>query len=214
MRSSTLFMLIAVGGLLLVGGTALVMSGRPLAGEGGSVLEYLGAAWGTPTATPPPAASTVAPEPDAATAGAEPSERYTDPTYGFSFEIPEGAGVKSFSDERGDVALIEGPSAGSQAPPSFQIFISPFDEPFDPTQGKPSPITLDRIKQDLPNLAIRNLRRATLAGIPALVFETADPSLGNLHEVWFVQDGQLYQITAQAEFEGQLSELLATWRFP
>ncbi len=133
---------------------------------------------------------------------------YTDPDYGFSFERPDGFTVTRFQDEKGDVVLAQGRSSDQ----SFQIFITPFDE-----EG---PITSPRIKQDLPKMLIQNPIEAEIGGVPALVFFSNKESLAKTREAWFVyperpqpNGNYLFQVLAPAEFDAELSKIMATWNF-
>ncbi len=183
------------------------------------------------------------------------AERYVDPTYGFSFELPPGAKAASFAEESGDMVLVQGAadsnadsnadatlkSASDQrtdqrAISGFQIYITPFDEP--------GPITLERIRKDLPTLVMEEPQQVTIAlkseipnpksetnpndsnsksqtnGVPVLVFFSRGESFGRTREVWFIwppdpvpHGNYLYQITAPAEFDQELSRIMGTWIF-
>lgn len=133
---------------------------------------------------------------------------YTHPTYGFSFRYPEGFTVNSFSDESGETILVQ---KEGRVKEGFQIFISEFDEP--------GPITPERIHIDVPNMVVEEPQEVMIGGsgqglgVRALVFFSHDPSLGRTREVWFVHGGYLYQVTARAEFDAELSKIMATFRF-
>ena len=129
------------------------------------------------------------------------SDRYTHAEPGFSFALPPGFSARAFGDEGGDAVLVEGQSPGE----SFQIFLTPFDES--------GPITPERILEDIPGLVVLDPQRATIGGADTLVFFSEDPSLGKLREVWFSQGGYLYQITASAAFDEELSKIMATLSF-
>ncbi len=105
--------------------------------------------------------------------------------------------------------LIEKKEGSGQ---SFQIVISPFDEP--------GPLTLERIRQDLPDMAVEEPQKASIGGAEALVFFTSDASLGKTREVWFVwpedpglYGNYLYRVTSRSEFDAELSKIMATFKF-
>lgn len=131
---------------------------------------------------------------------------YKNKTFGFSFRYPDGFGITEFSDDKGDVVLAEG---GGK---SFQILINIFDEP--------GPLTPDRIKQDLPQIAMRNVQLYKIGGAQAVVFESEDSAVGQTFEAWFVwpeipypNGNYLYRIASLADFKPQLKEVINTWRF-
>jgi len=160
---------------------------------------------------PAPAAPTSAhqgtqspPAPDGTSASAN---TYTNSTYGFSFQKPEGFRISPFSDENGELLNVEkSPTEG------FQLYITPFD-----VEG---PLAADFIRSELPGMTMKNVKNATLDSVRAVVFESENESIGPTFEVWFVwpespipNGNYLYQITAYKDFAGGLSQILQTWKF-
>ncbi len=126
---------------------------------------------------------------------------YAHSTYKFSLEYPERLNVVEFDEEEGAHTILFQEREGGGG---FQIFISEFDEP--------GPVTPERIRKDLPNLAVEQFQEITLGGrITALVFFSRDESLGRTREVWFVYGPNLYQVTAKADFDEELSKIMATY---
>ncbi|OGZ32862.1 MAG: hypothetical protein A2V69_00610 [Candidatus Portnoybacteria bacterium RBG_13_40_8] len=141
---------------------------------------------------------------------------YTDSQYRFSFEYPKDFTVTKFQEgEDGDTILVQYREQSEQVSTSinkypdgssFQIFISPFDEP--------GPLTKERILQDLPDLIIKNPEQRVLKnGAVALVFFSEEQSLGETREIWFIHNNHLYQITTNKELDGLVAKILETWRF-
>jgi len=128
---------------------------------------------------------------------------FVDSQYGFSFEYPKSFTATKFREgENGDTILIQQKDGKN----GFQVFIAPFDE-----EG---PLTKERILQDLPDLIIKNAENRVLKnGIPALIFFSQEPSLGETREIWFVKNGYLYQITATKEIDSLVAQIVATWKF-
>lgn len=141
--------------------------------------------------------------------------RFVHPGRGFSLDLPGGFATSSIPDDRGELLMFQrGPRE------SFQIYIAPFDE-----EG---PLSVERIRRDLPSLTMADARTIELDSVPAVVFQSADESLasrelgtsGKTFEVWFVYpesplpDGNdLYQIMTYAEYGDDLIRILKTWRF-
>jgi len=128
---------------------------------------------------------------------------YTDSQYKFSFEYPKNFTATKFQEgEEGDTILVQ----EKESKKSFQIFISPFDEP--------GPLTKERVKQDLPDLIINNPEQRVLKnGAVALVFFSEEESLGETREIWFVHNGYLYQISTYKELDSLVAKIISTWRF-
>jgi hypothetical protein len=112
---------------------------------------------------------------------------YTDPVYGFSFPYPADFTVSNFfDDDEGEryVALLENPRVNL----AIQIVVSPTDQNV--------PITI----QDLdPSVVVEHPVDITLTdGTPALRFYSKDADGKDIGEIWFIRDGDLYQITMHA----------------
>ena len=93
----------------------------------------------------------------------------------------------------------------------FQIFATPF--------GMEEILTEDRIKQDIPSAHMENTQSIILnpdapqhEEVQALLFSSEDAVIGKTIEVWFVQNGYLYEITAPAHMEELLPKILSSWR--
>jgi hypothetical protein len=90
-----------------------------------------------------------------------------------------------------------------------QILISEFDEPG-------SVLTTDRIKQDIPDMDIRDSQLILLgeqSGQGVAFLSDNESFAGNSREVWFVYKGKLYQISTYARLDPLLQSILATWKF-
>jgi len=112
---------------------------------------------------------------------------YTHPETGLSFDYPTDFTLEVFPDEGGEIILATNPAYNL----GFQIFIQPFDEP--------GPLTLERIRRDLPEFAVINSKETILYDdTPVLGLLTSDPVLGTLSEEWFIRGGYLYQVTMYA----------------
>lgn len=134
--------------------------------------------------------------------------------HNFSFNYPSDLKVSNFREGEGEQILFQGengdPAGGGAS--WFQIYITPWDE----GEG----ITVDRIKQDLPDILIKEPQFVILGprqkegvGPKALIFFSQETGLGETREVWFVQEGNLYQITAYKKLDSMIGEILSTLVF-
>ena len=148
---------------------------------------------------------------------------YTDSQYGFSFQYPKDFTATKFSDQEdtstilvqyqqvstniaNDSSQVSEDTDKYPKNSGFQIFISWFDEP--------GPITKERVLQDLPDLTIKNAEQRVLKnGVPALIFFSEEPSLGETREIWFINNGYLYQVTATKEIDSLVAQIVGTWKF-
>lgn len=122
--------------------------------------------------------------------------------YQFAFQYPKNYTVSAFDDRGGHMVMVKSPK-GEDA---IQIFITSWDEPADA-------LTPKRIKQDLPDLTIREPKKMSMSGDNyALTFVGESESFGTTREVWFVHNDHLYQVIAPVKAQSLLSDVLETWR--
>lgn len=144
---------------------------------------------------------------------------YENSTFGFSLKHPKEFRVAEFDDERGKAVVFQEPGKDRE----FQIFISEFDEP--------GPITVEMVRRDLPGLVVEEVRIIALGSrtsqgsptsktVEALIFFSRDESLGRIREAWFIwpedpsrSGNYLFQVTARAELDEELSRIMATFGF-
>jgi len=131
-------------------------------------------------------------------------QRYTNTKYNFSFVYPKGFSIGSFKEGYdGEIVLVQ----DEDRKQGFQVYIIPFDES--------GPLTLSRIKQDLPDLRIDNPQVVVIAGgsISALLFESQSESYDRSREIWFMYDGFMYQVTTRAGADDFIGPVMESWRF-
>lgn len=109
---------------------------------------------------------------------------YQNTKYGFTFNYPNNYRIGSFAEGEGDVVLLQDANAKT----GLQITISPFDENI-------NRLSEARIRQDLPDLDMQNVDQIMLGDLPAIFFTSSDSSFGNSVEVWFIKNGNLYQMS-------------------
>jgi hypothetical protein len=130
---------------------------------------------------------------------------YTSAKHHFSFKYPDAYTVRPIEGDDGDVVLIENETTHK----GIQIAITLYSDP-------DTNITADRVRRDVPDLAIANPQPLNIGGgnSSGLAFESNNPAFGGAsREVWFVFGGELYQISAYAEYDALLRAIFATWNF-
>ena len=125
---------------------------------------------------------------------------YENGKYGFSFSHQKEFSVSEFTEGGADVVLVRNGAANGV----FKVSVSPFDEP--------GPITKKRILQDIPKMLISDDKEISVGGKKALSFTNKDTA-GETFEIWFVYNGNLYQISAFPKFGKELDKILTTWKF-
>lgn len=124
---------------------------------------------------------------------------YTHPSLGFTFKYPEGFKIGDLPDETGETILVQADGDG------FQIYTRPLEQQVE--------ITADLVKQDLPDMVVENSFQIDISGTRALVFDSQNESGEKTGEIWFWNNGTLYQISTPREFAKTLAEIIKTWQW-
>jgi|SRR3989344_502537 len=134
------------------------------------------------------------------------TQTYSDETYHFSFNYPEGFTVTAVSDmggEGGKTILLE----SDDKKVGIQILISPYGSDVDITEAM--------IESDIPDMRVSDPQTVEIGSSrKGLAFMSNNPAFsGASREVWFTSGGYLYQISTYAEFDELLKKLFGTWTF-
>ncbi|MBP9711089.1 MAG: hypothetical protein KBD50_02420 [Candidatus Pacebacteria bacterium] len=128
-----------------------------------------------------------------------PGGEYVNEVYNFTVNIPKGFGVGGT--ERSIV--IEDKDGNG-----LQIVITPL--------GEDIPVlTEERIRADIPDILIEQPQVVTVSGAnTGLAFRSNNAAFGGVsREVWFVEDGNLYQIITYDRLRPLLSAIFGTLKF-
>lgn len=144
------------------------------------------------------------PEALAKIAGYRYTEEYTNPDYNFSFKYPSGFTVSSLPNEGDEIIVVQNTAENI----GMQIVISSFP-------SSDIDITPEYIKGQIPDLKISEAQEVLVgANRKGLAFLSDNEVFGgSSREVWFVWNGNLYQISTYAEMDGFLKGLFGTWQF-
>lgn len=129
-------------------------------------------------------------------------ERYADPVGGFFFDYP--AGLKLFVTDNGEDRVIFGDTPDGDTRFLITAYPSPISE-FTDDYILAQPWALDF------NAPLERLELPS--GVTAFVSGRDDAALGVTRDAHFVHGWTAFHVSAVAEHEGLLDELLQTWRF-
>lgn len=124
--------------------------------------------------------------------------------YGFSLEYPKELAIKEYEEGGGSHTIIFqkiGELFG------FQIFVTPYSK---------DEITEAQLTKDIRSGEIRRPTEILIGkdgDIRALIFETDSSIIGETREVWFINNGYLYEVTTYLEHDQWLSDILSTFEF-
>jgi uncharacterized protein YxeA len=129
---------------------------------------------------------------------------YKNTAKNFSFSHPTNLTVTSF-DTDGVESVV---AYDAETQQGFQIEITPIDEDI-------TALTVERIKQDLPDILIESPQEVILGSNGrGVAFVSDDPAFeGRSREVWFVFNKHLYQVRTYMKYDDLLKAVLNTWQF-
>lgn len=132
------------------------------------------------------------------------TEEYTNPSYNFSFKYPSGFTVSSLPNEGNEIIVVQNTAENI----GMQIVISSFP-------SNDIDITPEYIKGQIPDLKVSESQEVLVgANRKGLAFLSDNVAFGgSSREVWFVWDGNLFQISTYAEMDDFLKDLFGTWQF-
>jgi hypothetical protein len=126
--------------------------------------------------------------------------------YNFSFDYPSTFKTSNFIEGDGEQIQFQSDSGDW-----FQIYVTPWDEA--------DIITPERIKKDLPSIVIKEPQQVIIGpkqkdgiGPHALIFYSKD-GFTETREIWFVENGYLFQITTYKRLDSVIGSILSTLVF-
>lgn len=131
------------------------------------------------------------------------ANKYSDPKYHFTFSYPDGFKVRTINTDNYYIVVVEN---GHDSTIGFQLAISLSPTP---TLGQ------NELRAIAGSLAIKDPQMVTVgAGSGGIAFVSDNQSFGgNSREVWFVYDGNLYQISTYMKNDALLRAVLGSWNF-
>lgn len=129
------------------------------------------------------------------------SREYKNLLLRFSLAYPKDLQIKEYNDGTSASTITFEDVTEEKG---FQIFVVPYAE---------AKITKEQFKRDLSSGIFKNQTDILIDNVFALAFESRDDILGETREIWFINYGFLYEVTAPKEFDDWLFDILKTWRF-
>ena len=127
---------------------------------------------------------------------------YARQNYHFSILLPETVTIKE-QGGTGDEPLmlvVQDPSSGY----GFQIYAFPYNQPT---------ITQERFKIDEPSGAMKQPQDVKVAGAKGTMFVSTAAPVGDIREIWFINNGIMYEVTTALTFDDWIRPIMGTWQF-
>ena len=128
-------------------------------------------------------------------------KEYRNEFYRFQLFYPEDMRVTLFK-EKGSAATIVFDMADQSR--SFQVFVKPFGG---------TEITQTVMLRDEPSGVFDQLGETQIANTRAITFFGKNVSMGDTKEIWFIQQGFLYEVTTYKQLDQWLAQIMTSWVF-
>ena len=126
---------------------------------------------------------------------------YSNAEYHFSLLYPPSMQVHQYGGGGNALTIaFQDPTTNE----GFQVFIVPYDK---------SQITAARFNEDEPSGVMQDPTDVIVDGVRATMFYSTDTALGDTREVWFINNGFLYEVTTYKELDAWLGGIMQTWKF-
>ncbi len=126
---------------------------------------------------------------------------YKNPYYHFSLDYPSPLAVSEYAEQSG-IRTITFQDASTSV--GFQLSIIPYHG---------THVTAERFKLDEPSGVLKDPTNILIGGVPATMFYSTNPIMGDTREVWFIHDGFLYEVVTYKALDNWLSLIMHTWTF-
>ena len=125
---------------------------------------------------------------------------YMSPILRFMVAYPESFVFREYNS--GSASIIAFEDANESR--GFQIYVIPYKE---------EKISKEQFLKDIPTGVMNNPVNIEIDGIPATAFYSTDGVLGETYEIWFINNGFLYEINTYKDQDAWLNGLMEKWKF-
>lgn len=126
---------------------------------------------------------------------------YKNTEYKFSLFYPPELEVREYEEAGGAHTTTFEDVTGKKG---FQVFITPYSE---------SEITPERFRMDVPSGVMKEPTDIYIDSARATIFFSENALMGETREVWFINNGFLYEVVTYKTLDTWLSEIIRTWKF-
>lgn len=178
------YLKIILGIVVILGGAFLIVWYRPSAPQPAQPVAH------EPNGSAPPFTSPVV----------DGMRIYRSPLLRFEVTYPEDLQVREYGKANTSTITFEDASGRR----GFQVFVVPYAE---------ATVSDKRFKMDEPSGVMKEPTQVVIGGISATAFWSTNMVFGEAREVWFINDGFLYEVTTYKELDSWLAGIMQTWKF-
>jgi len=152
----------------------------------------------TPVVAVEPEPEPVIPQTTRATEGLR---GYENASFRFGLLYPQELSVREYKEREGALSVIFEETATGKG---FQIYVTPYGD----TQ-----ITKERFRLDVSSGVMKEPLDIMVGGVRGTMFLSTNSVMGETREVWFINNGFLYEVVTYKQFDDWLASIMQTWKF-
>jgi hypothetical protein len=127
---------------------------------------------------------------------------YENKEFRFGLLYPDDLHVKEYKERSGALSVVfeERVDEGR----GFQIYVTSYVEDH---------ITPERFLLDVSSGVMEEPTDIVIGGVPAIMFFSENSIMGDTREVWFINNGFLYEVVTYKQLDAWLSTIMQSWQF-
>jgi len=126
---------------------------------------------------------------------------YENSAFRFGLLYPKTLSVREYKERDGALSVIfEDPADGK----GLQIYVTPYSD----TQ-----ITKERFQLDVSSGVMKEPTDIMVGGVRGTMFLSTHSLMGETREVWFINNGFLYEVVTYKALDAWLASIMQTWKF-
>jgi len=127
---------------------------------------------------------------------------YENKDFKFGLLYPQDLNVKEYKESDGAMSVIF--EERTEEGRGFQIYVTPYGEDH---------ITQERFLLDVSSGVMEEPVDIMIGGVPATMFFSENSIMGNTREVWFINNGYLYEVVTYKQLDDWISTIMRSWKF-
>lgn len=126
---------------------------------------------------------------------------YENAAFRFGLLFPQEMQAHEYKEAGGALSVV---FENTQNGEGFQIYVTPYAE----TQ-----ITQERFRLDVSSGVMQEPVDVMIAGVRGTMFWSRNSVMGETREVWFINNGFLYEVVTYKHLDNWLGTIMQTWKF-
>lgn len=126
---------------------------------------------------------------------------YENTDFRFGLLYPQELSVHEYRERDGALSVVfENPSTSE----GFQIYVTPYAQ---------SQITKERFQLDVSSGVMKEPTDIMVSSVRGTMFWSTNSIMGETREVWFINNGFLYEVVTYKDLDAWLGTIMQSWKF-